>query len=329
MYMTNYINRFGRSRRTNVVFVMNMAAAIVMSTSITGSWVDYLQLINGVLFVMLGSVAILYASHIGDGESEREMALYSLKTLVPVCGVYFVVGLSANYIHPTVGLLLDVLAVLWGIFGPAIVAPRYTLDLSLISFPHLVERFELLTIVTFGEAVVTVAEVFRQMGFGLWSVLVFLDVVAMFGCYVVLVHNLGDHQRQHRGLRLIYSHFFVVIAVNLFTVSINILAEGGRTRPRICVMAAIALAVFFACLAMLTHYHKEEVSFSLREQLGFMGSVVLGIVVSLLGTPGGITVFLVGPLIAASGCFVILRNKDLQVHGRHTYDQTQEEQREA
>lgn len=315
MYMTNYINRFGRTRRTNAALVVNMCAAVVMSTVIAGRWANDLPLINGTLFIMLGSVALLYASHLRDGQSEREMALYSLKTLVPVCVVYLVVGLGAGHFHPLVDLVLDFVAVLWGIFGPAVIAPRFTLDLSLISFPHLVERFELITIVTFGEAVVTVAEVFRLVGLGLWSVLTFLDVAAMFGCYVVLMHNLTDHLRRHRGLRLIYCHFFVVMAVNLFTVSLNLLAEGGHTRPRICVLAAVALAMFYVCLALLAHYHRKDVVFSAREQRMLVVSVLAGIGITLLGIRGGITVFLVGPLVAAGGCYAVLRGKDLQLAG--------------
>lgn len=313
LHMTNYINRFGRTRRTNVVLVVNMCAAVLMSTAIAGRWTDDLSLINETLVVMLGSVAIMYTSHLNDGPNERVMAIYSLKTIVPGCVIYFVAGLCAAFISPNVGLLLDALAILWSIFGPALIAPRYTLDLSLISFPHLVERFELITIVTFGEAVVTVAEVFRLVGFGVWSVLTFLDVVAMFGCYVVLMHNLTDHTRRHRGMRLIYCHFFVVMSVNLFTVSINLLAEGGYTRPRICVLAAIALALFYVCLSLLSHYHRKEATFTAAEHAMLAGSAVVGIVITLLGTPGGITVFLAGPLVAATGCFVVLRKKDLEL----------------
>ena len=56
---------------------------------------------------------------------------------------------------------------------------------------------------TFGEAVVTVAEVFELSGLNLDAVMTCLCVVGMFGCYVVLVHDLAEHGRRHCGLRLI------------------------------------------------------------------------------------------------------------------------------
>ena len=168
------------------------------------------------------------------------MASFALKTLLPVCAVYLAVACASAVIDPQIALALDVAAIFYGIFGPAVVNHGTSLDLSLISFPHLAERFELITIITFGEAVVTVAEVAEHFGFGTVSLMTFSVVVLLFGCYVVFMHNLVEHRQLRRGLRLIYCHFFIVIAVNLFTVSLNLLVEEPEPTLAVCGIGATA-----------------------------------------------------------------------------------------
>lgn len=303
MYMTNYINRFGRARvYENVALAVNMCAAVVMSNTVAMHWGDSLTSLNWSLFAMLGTVAALYALRLREGFARREMARYSLKTLIPACLVYLLVALCSPVLDPTVGIVLDVVAILWGIWGPALIDPGYHLDLSLISFPHLVERFELITIITFGEAIVTVAHVFELAGFGAPAVMTFLSVVGMFGCYVVMMHVHADHRWQHRGLRLIYCHFIIVMSINLFTVCLNLLADDPTPRLSVCAVAAIALPAFYACLSLLEHYHRDEVSFSRVDRIVCQGAVLAGVALMFASMWTDIAVFVAGSLVMAAVC---------------------------
>ena len=312
MYMTNYINRFGRERvYENAAIVVNMCAAVVMSNTVGLSWTNSLAAPNLSLFMMLGTVLVLYALRLREGPSQRQLAVYSLKTLVPVCMVYLLVGLTPGFMHPLVGLALDVVAIFWGIFGPAIIAPNYKLDLSYISFPHLAERFELVTIITFGEAIITVANVFELEGLGFPSLATFFIVVGMFGCYVLMMHVHADHRWQHRGLHLIYCHFFIVLAINLFTVCLNILAENPVPTPGVCATAVITQSLFYICLALLEFYHKDEIVFTTRDRVLCTSLVLTDCLLIILSAWFGVELFLVGPLIAAAGNFWVFYNKGL------------------
>lgn len=73
---------------------------------------------------------------------------------------------------------INVVAVLTGAFLPFF---RGDFDESIISFPHLVERFELLTIITFGEAIVGLTHFFDTSNFDFVPILVFFIVLTMFG----------------------------------------------------------------------------------------------------------------------------------------------------
>ncbi len=312
MYLTNYINRFGKERRyENAALVINMCAAIVMANTVGTNWISDPASTNWALFVMLGTVSVLYALRARESGDSCTMARYSLRTLLPVCGIYLLVAVASPVLDPNMVAVLDTAAILWGIFGPAAVAGRYDLPLSMISFSHLVERFELITIITFGEAVVTIAEVFGLSGFTLDSLMTYLCVVGMFGCYVVLVHQLTDHNRQHRGLRLIYCHFFVVMSINLFTVAINLLRDNPTPTLVVCTIAAISQLVFFVSLSMLMYYHRDDVVFGKGERLACLAALVAGMALTFAGAYGGLVVFLAGPLLTQCICLCVLRRKDL------------------
>lgn len=311
MYMTNYINRFERNRLyENVALVINMCATVFMSNTISSDWSQMFPVFNTSMLVILGVVAILYAIRLREGDAAHVMASFSLRTLVPVCLIYLIVALSASVLSPRAALALDTVAILIGIFGPAVVNRGMTLDLSLISFPHLSERFELITIITFGETIVTVAEVFALAGLSIASLMTFTCVILLFGCYIVQMHNLIDHHQQRRGLRMIYSHFFIVIALNLFTVGLNLLIEEPEPTLAVCLITAAAIVLFFTCLLLLSKYHRHDVSFAPRDWTILTASITLGTAITFAGVTYGIKAFLAGPLLTSLGCFAWLFARD-------------------
>lgn len=319
MYMTNYVNRFGRERwGENVAIVVNMCAAVFMSNTISAAWSEMLVGFNASMLAMLGTVAVLYATHLGADGSSRTMAVFSLKTLLPVCAIYLLVAVAAPVLGPRVALGLDALAIVVGIFGPALVDRGMTLDVTMISFPHLAERFELITIITFGESVVTVAEVCERVGLSASFLMTFGMVIALFGCYVVQMHNLVEHHQVQRGLRLIYCHFAMVIALNLLTVCLNLLMESPMPTPAVCLLAAASTATFFCCLFLLSKYHRAGVSFGARDWVALAAMVLLGCALTFSGLALGMEGLLLGPLAAGVGCFAYLLAMDKGISVWHT-----------
>lgn len=311
MYTTNYVNRFGRSRGyENAAIVVNMGAAIFMSNTISADWGAMLGSFNGSMLAILGTVAVLYLLRLREGSSARETALFSLRTLVPACALYGLVFVAAPWINPQVALVVDIAAVVWGIFGPALVDRVSRVDVGRINFPHLAERFELITIVTFGEAVVTVAEVGGMYGVSLVPVEVFAAIILFFGCYVVFMHNMVEHHQVQRGLRLIYCHFFVVIAVNLLTVAINLMVLEGEPGLGACALGAAAIGLYFLCLYLLYPYRRAGLAISRAQWVVLVCFVAVGMAVALLGAVTGALGFILGPVIAAGGCFGLLYKKD-------------------
>ena len=49
----------------------------------------------------------------------------------------------------------------------------------------------------------------------------------MFGSYRIQIHNLVNHYCVERSLRLMFSHYFIIISINLITVAFEWLHLGG------------------------------------------------------------------------------------------------------
>lgn len=169
---------------------------------------------------------------------------------------------------------------------------------SIISWPHLVERFELLIIITFGEGIVGMTGFFATSELTVAPFLVFGELLFQFGSYVVQIHNLVEHRAQQRGLRLMFSHYFIVIAVNLMAVALKAAGEEGFDGWFICWMMVASLVLFYVALMANTAYYKEGVEFMRRDAALMAAAVSIGCALVLVS--GGETfLYLLGALVVA------------------------------
>ena len=145
LYLTNYVNRYGRWKWYEYgLTAVNMTAAVYMANTINTDWDEMATTFNLAMLVMLLCVAVLYFIQIRLKEQDTGAARNML-TILTVDLFLYLVAFLASVINPgQIVLWIDVAAVLVGAFLPFFVRGRF--DISIISFPHLVERFELITI---------------------------------------------------------------------------------------------------------------------------------------------------------------------------------------
>ena len=155
-------------------------------------------------------------------------------------------------------------------------------DPQIVSFPHLVERFELLTIVTFGDSIVAISQFFDVKTFTLLPSALFIIILLMFTCYVIQIHYLVEHRRVDRGLRMMFSHYFVVIAINMLTISIKFLIINNADHVFIALHSAFAIAMFFIAIYVNSVYYKKEYTFTKLNWAVFAVSLVLGVIVLMV-----------------------------------------------
>ena len=173
LYFTNYVNRYGQWKWHDYVFAcINMISVIYMANTISNDWASMAFPFDLSMLVLLLTVAALYAIQARKERSMSGAAGNSITILSVVCTIYVIAILCIILNLTDYVIWINVIAVLTGAFLPFFIRGKF--DKSIISFPHLVERFELLTIITFGEAIVGLTHFFDTSNFNLVPILVFL-----------------------------------------------------------------------------------------------------------------------------------------------------------
>ncbi len=198
------------------------------------------------------------------------------------------------------------MAVLTGAFLPFFLKGNF--NKSIINFPHLVERFELLTIITFGEAIVGLTHFFDVTDFNLVPILVFLIVITMFGSYVVQIHRLMQHERIERSLRLMFSHYFIIISINLVTVALELVHSGEVNYWFVSILMIVSLAIFYISILVNKQYYKSGVNLTKKDLVLILAATLCGMTVILMFI-SNLYAFLIGSLIITFANFEILLMK--------------------
>lgn len=307
LYFTNYVNRYGRWKGYEyVIACINMVAVIYMTNTISPDWVLMVLPFNISMLILLLTVVVLYSVHAFKEKSMKGAAGNSISILLIVCGIYVVALLAILFGFSHYVIWIDVVAVLTGAFLPFFLKGNF--DRSIISFPHLAERFELLTIITFGEAIVGMTHFFDIGSFDIVPILVFLTIITMFGSYVIQIHDLMEHLREERSLRLMFSHYFIVISINLLTVAFELVHSGEINHWIASGLLIISLIVFYVSIMANKEYYKEGVVLEKRDILLMSLATALGALVILIFIDN-LYAFLIGALIITFGNFEILLDK--------------------
>lgn len=229
LFMTNYINRFGRESRLEFFSLFCiMLGALYLANSISSDWSSVYVSFDWAMIVMLLSVAFLYYQQSRKNETGQEISAYLAKVLVFVSCLFFIVIILPSDISMLVRNRIIILALFLAILLP--LNPGIPFNVNLVSFPHLAERFELLTIITFGESIVVLTSYFDINHLSLIPVFLLGFIFLLFATYVGHNHHLMNHQQRRRGFILVYSHLFIVMAINMISIGIEFIENSAADR---------------------------------------------------------------------------------------------------
>ena len=126
------------------------------------------------------------------------------------------------------------------------------------SFPHLVERMQLITILTVGELVIAIIKTYPLSEHFLLSILTFVMVGFLFAAYIYQTAIRMNHHQEVAAAPLVYLHIAILIAINIITAGVEMYYEGQLLNIGVS-MILIGITVFYLCLYGTTRYNKDEV----------------------------------------------------------------------
>ena len=132
-----------------------------------------------------------------------------------------------------------------------------------------------------------------------------LTILALFGCYVTQIHYLCNHHRTDRSLRLMLSHYFIVLSVNLVTIAFKFLENPEADRLFTTGPMIAAFALFFVSVFSNSAYYYDRFAFTKKDVLITAAVLMTGEIIMLIERDS-ICLLLIGALIAAAGNFAQL-----------------------
>ena len=301
----SYLNRYSR-RDTNDIYTIIAAALVIgnMVTLFTANWRLGIVNFNGIaipvyiyynllMIVVLGIIIMQYLLHIRKYQQCTNDMVIQIKgifiailiVIVSMVIISFTPVEYINYIY-----LFSYLAFLiYPTFMTKKMKYRY------MNFPHLVERMQLITILTVGELVIAVIKTYPLAEHFLLSVSTFVMVGFLFVSYISQTVIGIEHHQERAGGPLVYLHIGILIAINIITAGVEMYYDGQLLEMGSS-MVLVGITLFYICLFGTSRYNKEGLQMTKQVALSYF-------TVYLIGT--GLAVFFKNSVVLFFGILAI------------------------
>ena len=281
----SYLNRYSR-RDTNDIYTIIAAALVIgnMVTLFTANWRLGIVNFNGIaipvyiyynllMIVVLGIIIMQYLLHIRKYQQCTNDMVIQIKgifiailiVIVSMVIISFTPVEYINYIY-----LFSYLAFLiYPTFMTKKMKYRY------MNFPHLVERMQLITILTVGELVIAVIKTYPLAEHFLLSVSTFVMVGFLFVSYISQTVIGIEHHQERAGGPLVYLHIGILIAINIITAGVEMYYDGQLLEMGSS-MVLVGITLFYVCLFGTSRYNKEGLQMTKQVALSYFAVYLIG-----------------------------------------------------
>ena len=281
LYLTNYVNRYGKWHYHEIIIAaINMIAVLYMSNTIAAENTNIGIAFNLSMVITLLCVLILYIIVYIKNEEDISAAKNSILQLSITIFLYILAFIFSNLKSRELPVLLDLTAVMVGAFLPFFLKGNF--EAKIINFSHLRERFELLTIVLFGDSIVAISEFFNIEKFTFLPTAIFIIIFLLFISYITQVHYLVNDKIVDRALRLMFTHYFIVIAINMLTISFKFILNNSDEHLFIAIHSLFAIVMFYISIYLNSKYYREGITFTKIDLIIFILSIVASVIVLII-----------------------------------------------
>lgn len=129
-------------------------------------------------------------------------------------------------------------------------------DETLMNFPHLVERCQLITIISFGETVLGIIQTYPLVDYPIAGFAFFVGMSMMFIAYISQTYLNIEHHQMIQAHGLIAAHVILVIGVNIMTVAIEFFANPHHAEAGF-ILFLVSLYIYYIGLLSTSIYNRE------------------------------------------------------------------------
>ncbi|MCS4488636.1 low temperature requirement protein A [Streptococcus sciuri] len=260
---TFYLNKYGERDRldiyTNIVAMFSIGNFALNIGKLDYSSTDVL-VYNGLLILSYALIVYQYymrGKQNGFTQDIRVNILTFLGSMIGfalLTGVWFILKNIAD-----ARLIYFIGQYFYAVWLLPIVFPFFFykyFDETLINFPHLVERCQLITIISFGETVLGIIQTYPLTDYPIVGFAFFIGMSMMFITYILQTHLNINHHQVTRARGLVASHILLIIGVNLMTVSIEFFANPHHVETGI-ILFLTALSIYYIGLISTSIYNHK------------------------------------------------------------------------
>ena len=262
MIQTVYTNRYGKNSLFNMVIMfIKMGLLLFIANMMGPDWQQYFHYLCWAIGTLTFTLFLQYLVEFfrkSTDDANRE----SIK------GFLWITGLGSLGVYLAALLPLPIYVRVYIFFASILLT--FIMPIILLSkdkhyqvnLPHLIERISLLVIITFGEMIMELANLFTIENFSIYSVLYFIIMLSLFLFYFGQFDHAIDEKSNQKGLSLIYSHYPIFIGLLMMTVSMSFLLNPETNLLFATSFFYIGIGLFQAAVLANGPYNKHYLRYS-------------------------------------------------------------------
>jgi low temperature requirement protein LtrA len=220
---TLFINRFGQDLLHQRIFtILQMLFVLIMTSSLSVDFNQYYLpfLIGYIGLRALTAIQYLVVRRLEEGDKKKVAQYLGTRFWIGIILSCFSILFDSwiRYSLLYAGIFVDIIVPFFG--------RKYLVKAS-SNTVHLLERFASLTLILFGESVVSTLSVLQPQK-GDWdsisfSIISFILIISMWWQYFENVEKKVDKSIQTTGQTIIYGHLFILMSLSMIAASIKLL----------------------------------------------------------------------------------------------------------
>ena len=263
-FTTLLINRYGdRSVSDNICLFFNMFLLYFLSTGVQTDWAETAFTFNASWALILTNLLVHWVIKLVSYDNLDEDDRGIMRTVITVLATELAFVTAAVFLEGMPGVIVTYIAIIFSFSAFSIPAfYRRIFRNKPAQFGHLAERCALLTIVAFGETVVTISS-YMVTGLSMvYSALVFALVVGLFLIYIFEHDNMLDHHMKTDGLSFTSITVWMILIIGNLTVALEFMTmEHIAFLPK-SIYLMMCLILYLLTSFMLGRYNRPEFHWS-------------------------------------------------------------------